>query len=202
MKVMKHVPNALSISRIFLAVALLFLTRDPWIFGAVYLIIGLTDVFDGKIARRFHVESNLGSKLDAVGDSMLFGMAAICLFFVADMDFGGVRGVAKCLVTVSIGVVYKLANVAVTHARFHEWNMMHTLFNRLVFVGLYFTVPVFIKLGEINYWVVVGITAAMCLACLEETVTLLTLDDYDVNNNGILGEKIVRRAKRSHSDAA
>jgi CDP-diacylglycerol--glycerol-3-phosphate 3-phosphatidyltransferase len=185
-KPIRHVPNALSALRIFLSLYLPFAAGRPWLFTAVYLVVGLTDVFDGRIARRFHVTSALGSKLDAVGDSALFGAGMVSLFFLADLRIAA----AKCLVTISFGVAYKLANVAVTRVRFGEWNMMHTLLNRFVFVVLYFLVPVFLLLGEINYWLVLGVTAAICLACFEETATLLRMEEYDVNNKGLLGERV------------
>lgn len=193
MKLVKHIPNALSALRIALAVSLLFLAQRPWLFTAVYLVCGLTDVFDGKIARRYHVESSLGSKLDAVGDSLLFGTAAISVLYLAKLDVQ----VFRCLAVLSVAVAYKLANVAVTRFRFGEWNMMHTLLNKVTFVTLFFCVPVFLLIEEINFWMVLGISAVMCLACLEETVTLVKLEDYDVNCKGILGEKLAARRDAS-----
>ena len=193
MKLMKHIPNTLSALRIALAVGLLFLAHRPWLFTAVYLVCGLTDVFDGKIARRYHVESNLGSKLDAVGDSLLFGTAAISVFYLAGLEIELLR----CVLVLSVAVAYKLANVAVTRFLFGEWNMMHTLMNKATFVTLFFCVPVFLLIEEINFWVVVGISAIICLACLEETVTLVKLKDYNVDCKGILAEKITARRKAS-----
>jgi len=93
-KLVKYIPNALSILRIVLSACLLLLAKPEqrWLFVAVYLIIGLTDVYDGKIARRYNVVSALGSKLDAWGDSMLFGAGFVCLFFLAkDLRFDLVR---------------------------------------------------------------------------------------------------------------
>jgi len=84
----------------------------------------------------------------------------------------------------------------VTRARFGEWNMMHTTFNRYVFVGVYFLVPVFFVLREINFWLILGFSAAICLACFEETVTLFKLETYDVGNKGVIGEKLQEKAAR------
>jgi len=193
MKIMKHVPNMLSGLRIPLSIALLFLTtpqRLP-LFVAVYLVNGLTDVLDGRIARRFHVESALGSKLDAVGDSLLFGAAAICMIFLADLTMR--LPMVTYLAVLGPGVVYKIANVFVTRVRFKQWNMMHTTLNKTVFVTLYFYVPVFLLLGEVNFGMVLAISALICVACLEETVTLLRLEEYDVNCKGIVGEKVAER---------
>jgi CDP-diacylglycerol--glycerol-3-phosphate 3-phosphatidyltransferase len=188
MKIIKHVPNTLSGLRIILSVALLFLTdqKHIWLFVAVYLLNGLTDVLDGKIARHFQVESSLGSKLDAVGDSMLFGCALICMVFLADLKVD----LFRCLAVMSFGVVYKIANVFVTRVRFKQWNMMHTIMNKTVFVALYFYVPIFLVLGEVNFRMVAAISLFICLACAEETVTLMRLEEYDVNCKGVLGEKV------------
>ena len=189
MKLIKQVPNMLSALRIVLSVVLLFLTGKPWVFLVVYLVNGATDVFDGKIARRFDAVSDLGSKLDAVGDSLLFGSAAICMVFLADLEVE----LFRCLLVLSFGVVYKIANVFVTRRRFGEWNMMHTTLNKTVFVTLYFYVPIFLLLGEVSFPMVAAISALICLACFEETVTLMRLEEYDVNCKGVVGEKVAEK---------
>ena len=196
MKLMKYVPNTLSILRVVLSVGLLYLAHIDlrWTFVAVYLFVGATDVFDGKIARHFHVESDLGSKLDAIGDSMLFGAAAISVLFLANLEFA--PSALFCLFVLLPGIVYKLANVALTRRRFGQWNMMHTLFNRVVFVTIFFAVPVFMIMREINALVILVMSLAMCLACLEETITLFHLEEYTVNHNGILGEKLLKKKVR------
>jgi len=193
MKIIKHVPNILSGLRIVLSVALLFLTTPDRIqfFVVVYLVNGLTDVLDGQIARHFKVESSLGSKLDAVGDSMLFASALICMVFLADLTME--EPMVRYLAVLSPGVVYKIANVFVTRVRFKQWNMMHTLMNKTVFVALYFYVPIFLLLREVNFRMVLAISVLICLACAEETVTLMRLEEYDVNCKGIVGEKLAQK---------
>ena len=192
--IVKHVPNILSIMRIFLSIALLFLTAKPlqWLFVAVYLLNGATDVFDGKIARRFNAVSSLGSKLDAVGDTMLFVCAAVAVLFLADLNVVKSE-LLKSVFVLSFGVVYKVANVFVTRARFGQWNMMHTLMNKSVFVALYFYVPIFLLLSEINFPMIAAISVLICVACLEETITLMKLEEYDVDCKGILGEKLAAK---------
>lgn len=46
---------------------------------AIFAFASLTDVFDGKIARRFHMESAIGAALDPLADKLLQLMAVICL---------------------------------------------------------------------------------------------------------------------------
>jgi cardiolipin synthase (CMP-forming) len=75
-------PNAISVVRIALVpvwLALAFEARQVALSGAqpsplgpiiVLVAIGLSDVIDGTLARRFHLETNLGATLDAVADKL------------------------------------------------------------------------------------------------------------------------------------
>jgi len=191
----KHVPNILSGSRCILSLSLLLLARDPWAFTAVYLICGATDFFDGKIARKYHVESNLGAKLEAIGDSLLFGGAFLGIIFFSEVDFfgGDRRDLLKKAIPLGVAVLYKLANVALTHRRFDQWNMMHTRLNKSVFGSLFFVAPVILFMQELNFWLVIAVTAAMFLACLEETITLYKIEEYDVDYRGVWTDTIVKK---------
>ena len=46
---------------------------------AIFAFASITDIFDGKIARRFHMESAVGAALDPLADKLLQLMAVICL---------------------------------------------------------------------------------------------------------------------------
>ncbi len=193
MKVIKHVPNALSVIRIILSVSLLFFAKDHVVlFCIAYLLAGISDVLDGKIARYYHVESKIGSMLDAVGDSLLFGTALISMVFFADLDIN----VLHVMIAISFGVIYKIANVFVTRVRFKQFNMMHTLMNKSVFVTLYFYVPIFFVIEEVNLYMMAAISLLICLACFEETLTLMRMKEYDVNCYGIWGEKLAKKLSR------
>lgn len=83
-----NIPNGLSILRILLVpvfVALYLKGIQPeqealqyWSF-VVLAISGLTDCFDGMIARRFHQITDLGKILDPVADKMTQMAVLICL---------------------------------------------------------------------------------------------------------------------------
>lgn len=76
------VPNLLSFIRIILVpvFAVLFL-QDKLLWAVVVLAIsGLSDLFDGKIARRFNQVSELGKMLDPIADKLTQGTIAVLLF--------------------------------------------------------------------------------------------------------------------------
>ena len=75
---MKSVANYISISRIVISLALLITKPLSPIFLFIYLIIGLSDILDGYIARKTCSTSKLGEKLDSMAD-MIFDVILIII---------------------------------------------------------------------------------------------------------------------------
>lgn len=91
-KELLNIPNILCYIRLLcvpaFALAFFLVPRDGvsmnaysymYISLAIFAFASLTDVFDGKIARRFHMESAVGAALDPLADKLLQLMAVICL---------------------------------------------------------------------------------------------------------------------------
>ena len=76
------IPNLLSVIRIALipVFAVLYYKGYIWWSLVVLALSGLSDLFDGKIARRFNQVSNLGKLLDPVADKLTIFAIAIVLF--------------------------------------------------------------------------------------------------------------------------
>lgn len=76
------IPNLLSAIRICLipVFAVLYLKGYVWWAVLVLAVSGLSDFFDGKIARKFNQVSNLGKMLDPVADKLTIFAIAIVLF--------------------------------------------------------------------------------------------------------------------------
>ena len=72
----KGLANVLTIGRIALSIALLIPATFSPAFFALYALAGVTDMFDGYIARRTGTESELGAKLDSIADLIL---VVVCL---------------------------------------------------------------------------------------------------------------------------
>ncbi len=82
-RVLGH-PNSLTMYRVaavpLLILLLLFDTRVPAFFAAlVFTLAAITDYFDGYVARRYGLTSNLGKILDPLADKMLVSSAFIML---------------------------------------------------------------------------------------------------------------------------
>jgi len=68
------VPNILSVSRIvLLPILFVFISlRMYFSFTVAYTILGMTDMFDGMIARRFNMKTEIGKQLDSIADLFFF----------------------------------------------------------------------------------------------------------------------------------
>lgn len=81
------IPNLLSISRVPLGLAFLLLydTSDVWLFASALSIAGiafLTDVADGRLARRWHTATATGALIDGLGDKAFY--VAVYLVILAE----------------------------------------------------------------------------------------------------------------------
>lgn len=74
------IPNMISIGRIFLVPVFALLYTQDKVMAAmgVLLLAAASDVLDGAIARRFHMETELGRALDPVADKLIQATMMLC----------------------------------------------------------------------------------------------------------------------------
>lgn len=80
-----NLPNKLTMFRVilipfFVIFMLVDITNvDKWIALAIFIIASLTDLLDGKIARKYNLVTNFGKFMDPLADKLLVCAALICL---------------------------------------------------------------------------------------------------------------------------
>ena len=81
-----NLPNKLTILRVilipfFVVVMLCDITgaADKWIALVIFCVASLTDMLDGKIARKYNLVTNFGKFMDPLADTLLVCTALICL---------------------------------------------------------------------------------------------------------------------------
>jgi CDP-diacylglycerol--glycerol-3-phosphate 3-phosphatidyltransferase len=91
---MSSLPNVLTVARIGLVplfVAAFFLPGDEgrWLVFWLFCLAGVTDAFDGMIARKLKAESSFGRMLDPIADKLIVSSALLML--AADRTLQGIQ---------------------------------------------------------------------------------------------------------------
>lgn len=81
-----NLPNKLTVLRVIMIPFFVFFmltdyagAASKWIALAIFIIASLTDMLDGKIARKYNLVTNFGKFMDPLADKLLVCAAMICL---------------------------------------------------------------------------------------------------------------------------
>ena len=162
-------PNLLTLSRIVAVpflVALLWVP-DPTLYAfafALYALIGITDYFDGWLARRMNSASKLGAFLDPVADKIM--VAAVLLMLCAVQVIAGWHLIAALVILLREIMVSGLreylagSQVSVPVSRLAKWK---TTFQMIALGALILAVatpqwPWMLDLGLVSLWIAAPLT--------------------------------------------
>jgi CDP-diacylglycerol--glycerol-3-phosphate 3-phosphatidyltransferase len=168
--IVRHLPNAISISRLAATPVLFYLalSRNERLFAWLLLVCLVSDIADGLIARGFQLQSPLGAALDSAADFLVTVMAAIGL---GTMQWAFVRTHAWPL-----GLLMLLLAIeyAISFWRYGRLSSFHTY---LVRVGAYLQGAFLVGLFFWGYQPAVFYTtwAVACAAEIEELILLALL---------------------------
>ena len=86
-----NLPNTLTSLRIVLIplfCALFLMGPHYYVYaGAVLIVSGLSDMFDGLLARRLHQETELGKILDPIADKLTLAAVVVCMWYSYHAQF-------------------------------------------------------------------------------------------------------------------
>ena len=176
-----NLPNKITVFRILMIpffVACMLIKEIPYheiIAGVIFIIAALSDLVDGKIARRFNLVTNFGKFMDPLADKLLVQSALLC--FVAngllpawiaivimsrEFIISGFR-----LVAADIGIVIAAGYLG----------KLKTVFQMVMSVMLifHFSHPVWLATEQIFIW------GSLIL-------TIVSLVDYFIKNKDVLKE--------------
>lgn len=157
----KNLANIVTSTRILSTVLLIVFKIYSLPFIIAYIYAGLSDVIDGFIARKLHIESELGSKLDSISDLFFYTVMMIKIWplLVAYLPsymwniLWIIFGIRVCL------YVY-------TQLRHHELLSNHTVFNKATGAAM-FLLPIMILTKEFVIYAAVVETIAFIAAIYE-----------------------------------
>jgi len=195
-----NTPNKLSLLRIALVPIMMFFYLatfiDPWgkfVAVLVFIAAALTDLFDGKIARKTGQVTDLGKLLDPIADRLLYncglllvvvdgvipapyGIIGLAILLFRDFIVDGIRQVSA-----SKGIVVAAAKSGKLKAIFH-----------------YIQIPMFITLAGTSFWNGVAfwdifnqvlLIAALVMFAIATAITIWSVFDYSIRNKKVFETK-------------
>ena len=190
---LRYIPNILSLSRIPLSIVLMFLARERGFFLAVYAVVGLTDMLDGRLARRFGWQSELGSKFDGLADAFwIFSMMAT-VFLVLKIKFALYVYIAFAVI-----LAVRIANLVFTRIKFKQWGALHSTLVRYSGLPLYLIAPYCVWMRKGPSALLMAALCVVFLSVVEEILILREMEVYDMNTKSIFH---LRRLRKRNMEA-
>lgn len=178
-----NLPNKLTIFRVILIPFFVFFLLAPYFPGygkyiavAIFIVASLTDLADGKIARKYNLVTNFGKFMDPLADKLLVCSAMICLVET--------KKLAAWIVIIIIAREFIISgfrlvasdNGVVIAASY--WGKFKTTFQMLMIIALI--------LDFSNKYFQILSTMLVYVALI---LTVVSLIDYIVKNKNVLKEQ-------------
>lgn len=188
----RNIPNIITSVRIIGAIVLLFIEPLSVAWYIIYFCCGVTDGFDGFIARRLKCESSFGSILDSISDILILSVMAVSVFPTALRLFDWSHWTI-IIVTFSLHMIaYVICAI-----KFRKFSSVHTYSNKVMSLLLFFF-P-FTLIGEIyllyTLYVYIGGFFSF-LSSIEINLIHLLAKEYNVKNKTILYVLRDRKAEK------
>ncbi|CAK7089405.1 MAG: CDP-diacylglycerol--glycerol-3-phosphate 3-phosphatidyltransferase [Enterocloster aldenensis] len=176
-----NLPNKLTIVRVclipFFVAALLFDHGDNYtmriVANVLFIIASLTDLFDGKIARKYNMVTNFGKFMDPLADKLLVCSSLICLIELGQLAAWVVIVIISREFIISGFRLVAADNGVVIAASY--WGKFKTTFQMIAVILLIFDIPALRMVANITVVIAVALT-------------IISLVDYVAKNYRILTE--------------
>lgn len=146
---------------------------DKWIALSIFIIASLTDLLDGKIARKYNLVTNFGKFMDPLADKLLVCSALICLVEMAKLPAWMVIVIIAREFIISGFRLIASDNGVVIAASY--WGKFKTTFQMVMICLLIADIAAINVVTSVIVWVAL-------------ILTVVSLIDYLVKNKDIMKE--------------
>ena len=178
-----NLPNKLTIFRVILIpffVAVLLIWPEDFTFrliaDAIFIVASLTDMLDGKIARKYNLVTNFGKFMDPLADKLLVCSAMICLIALNQVPaWVVIIIIAREFIISGFRLVAANNNVVIAA---NYWGKFKTVFQMFMII---------VMVANFNnfYWQLLG----NILMWIALALTVISLVVYIYQNRGVLKEQ-------------
>lgn len=176
-----NLPNKLTTLRVilipFFVIALLAFNGSVpllrYLAVAIFIVASLTDLLDGKIARKYNLVTNFGKFMDPLADKLLVCSALICLTALGQMPAWMVIVIVSREFIISGFRQIAVEQGIVIAASY--WGKWKTTFQMIAVILMIINVPVLGLLTTLCTWIAL-------------ILTIVSLVDYLIKNHKVITE--------------
>lgn len=176
-----NLPNKLTVLRVILIPFFVFFlllengTNPAWRYtaAAIFIVASLTDLLDGKIARKYNLVTNFGKFMDPLADKLLVCSALICLIQLEQLPAWMVIIIISREFIISGFRLVASDNGVVIAASY--WGKFKTTFQMIAVILLIVNIPALAVVAQICVWIAL-------------ILTVVSLIDYIAKNHRVLTE--------------
>ena len=173
-----NLPNRLTLIRVcMIPIFVFFMLTDyvpysKWFAVIIFIIASLTDLLDGKIARRYNLVTNFGKFMDPLADKLLVCSALICLIQLGQLPAWIVIIIISREFIISGFRLVAADNGIVIAASY--WGKFKTVFQMTAVILLIFNIPALSLLTDIVLWIAVILTVVSLADYVAKNIRVLT----------------------------
>ena len=178
---MMNLPNKLTVMRVilipFFVAALLWDGGDSdgmrILSAAIFIIASLTDMLDGKIARKYNLVTNFGKFMDPLADKLIVCSAMICLIPSGKLNTAIVIVIiAREFIISGFRLVASDSGIVIAAS---YWGKFKTVFQMAMIIVLIADLGgVFDLVGQVLIWVALALTIISLLDYIWKNRQVLT----------------------------
>ena len=139
--------------------------------NVIFIVASLTDLFDGKIARKYNLVTNFGKFMDPLADKLLVCSALICLIQLGQLPAWVVIIIISREFIISCFRLVAADNGIVIAASY--WGKFKTTFQMIAVILMIFNIPALA-------------TVTMIMLVIAVVLTVISLVDYVAKNIEVL----------------
>ena len=138
----------------------------------IFIVASLTDLLDGKIARKYGLLTNFGKFMDPLADKLLVCSALICLIQLGQLPAWIVIIIISREFIISGFRLVAADNGIVIAASY--WGKFKTVFQMTAVILLIFNIPALSLLTDIVLWIAVILTVVSLADYVAKNIRVLT----------------------------
>ncbi len=173
-----NLPNKLTVLRVILVpffVAFLLLSKSSeslkWIALVLFIAASLTDLLDGKIARKYNLVTTFGKFMDPLADKVLTISGMICL-----IELGRIPSWIVVIIVAREFIISGFRLIATEHGiviAANYWGKFKTTFQMIMIILMIVNLPALSMVTNIVMWIALALTIISLITYIQQNMDVV-----------------------------